>query len=1297
MKTTTFLLAVLLALTVSCVVRAEPVQGGLPLSAWAGMLRHPHSGMRERAVTSLAALGSAAAPASSALVDLLDDPEDGIRQSAVTALGKLGPAAVPSLRAALRDPRTHVRELAARALGPLAGADSSRALTDALRDPEATVRLAAAEGLLKQLTPSAQAPPAVAATLIALLERQEPELVRGSLRLLAQAGPAASAAVPALRRLLRARDRSATDRPLVRQNLLILEALPCLGPEARAAIPEVTEILTQPIPPNLGNETTELMRDQRVGAAAVLLAFGVEKDRACTVLVEELEFRLGRNSSSSSSAEQRQRKIRTLLIQGRLPPPGQPLVAPAGPAALSEAALGALSRGLLSREDAVRAGSLQVLSCCSNVPAGWLPRLRQLADEDVAATVRRWAVALLGCQGAPLAREDFEELIAGLELPGGWQRRGRFNTWTYDWRSVVLPALVASAPASVPHLVRALEAANPATREGAAETLARMARSDRPEMRAAARQALPALKKCADQGLPTLFTDWAAVWAALALAPIREDRQASLQGLLKARERLHLHQHGLLTARGVVTSAPERVAGPLREALVEMGELATVELSCMLSPRSRSREAALEMLAELAEGGKVPSALRVLLSALDAPFEQVRLETVAVLRRLPETHLRAFAPALRRALSSSSSQVRVEAGWTLSQLNEERDRVRAILLQLVLAHEGSGATRAPAALVEIGAPAAMAPDLLRIAANRHNDPLLLHVYFRAAPEPLGPLAALLENSEQRIWAVDNLAELGPAVVPVLQPALSHASPEVRRAAVEVMRRLGLGGRTAAPRLQRLLRDPDPGVGLTAAAALCAMHQAGEEVMPILLAGLAGGDSAGRELAASSLGYLGERAAPAVPALRRALAADEPAVRRAAALTLGQLGAPAAVAVADMVTLAVREGDNPLRSALLESAEAILREHPDDSPAAVRAVLALLDHPDEEVRGAGASMLNRFRRDRVAPLVLPRLIPLLLTPGDSLCSFAENYVRSAGLAGVPYLVPLLNAPHPEVRRRAAQHLGNSSEERPAALLLLGALGDPEEEVRVAACEAFHGQERYLDLVLPALARRLECASKGVRVAAARTLATLGARARPAVPLLCAQAGAADDAMRAAVAHALTRIGGLDTPAAVALFSTLVRDPAAEVREKAIEALASLGPAGLPGLRQALEDSSPVLRKKALAAVANISSLPADLEPALSRLLHDPDPTLRGEAAATLAGLGPAAAPALPVLAPLLGDEDAGVRSGAAQALGAVGPPASALAPALKALLRDPQEKVRRAAAEALDRVGPVSSPRMDRAP
>jgi len=1287
--TSSSLLALQMVLTGSTVARAEPVQEGLPLSAWIAMLRHPHPDQRERAIASLAALGAGAAPAAFPLADLLADAEDNLRRAASAALVKLGPTAVPSLLPALRDPRAHVRERAARTLGQLAGPQSIQALTEALQDNDPTIRLAAAEGLLKQ----GASPAPVATTLIALLEQQDHDIRRGTLRLLGQAGPDAAGAVPALCRLLRGKDRIASARVILEENIPALEALPWLGPKARAAIPALVEILTRPIPSNLGSSTLELMLDQRVNAAAALLAFGVERDKAWAALVESLDFRPTRPSNPQLPSEQRQHKILTLLVQGRLPAPGQPVVLPAGPEAFEESVLAALSRGLVSRDEFVRAGTLQVLSYCSNLPADWTPRLRQLADEDVATAVRRRAVALLARQGALLTRMDLEELIAGLEYPGGWQRRGRTNVWTYDWRSVVAPALVASAPGSVPYLIQALESGNGATKEGAADTLFRMARSDRAGARTAARQALPALKKLARQELPTDFInvggfirDWSGPWAALALYHLGTERQAILNFLLTAREILDSYQDGrLVVPRGHAFTSPERLAGALREVLVEMGDMVTTELAGSLKKPIPTWYAAVETLGELAESGKVPGALAALQEALDAPVERVRLEAVGVLRRLPEARFRAVVPALRRTLTHDSYRVRVQAALALSRLKEERDRVRAVLLQLLFADTAVSLPAFFAALMEIGIPAQLAPELLRLASRRPDDSLVLQAYYRAAAEPLGPLADLLEYPEQRAWVMGHLELLGPAVVPVLTPALAHANPEVRRAAVEVLRRLGLGGQGAAPRLRRLLRDPDPKVVLAAAAALCAMNRADDEVLPILLAALAGSDGEGRRLAAVSLGLLDERVIQTVPALRRALRDDEPTVRLAAAQALGRLGPTAGVALPDLVGLAAKEGDPSQRLALLQAADSMVRSEPNDSPAAVRAVLGLLDHSDQGVRNEAASILNRFPREQMAPLILPRLFDLLMLPGDPLFSFAENYVRSSGAAGASHLARLLDDFHPEVRRRAVQYLGNSSEERLSATLLVRALGDPDEGVRIAACEALHSQEKHMDIVLPALSRRLECASRSVRVAAAQTLLSLGARARPALPHLLAQAGDTDASLRAAIARALTRIGGMEIREAAALFTALVRDPIAEVREKAIEGLASLGPPGLPGLRAALDDKELMIRRQALSAVANLSSLPADLEPALSRLLRDPDPILRGEAAATLASLGPAAAPALPTLAALLRDADANVRIGAAQAIAAVGKPAGDLAPPLKALLRDPQEKVRRAAAEALDKV------------
>ena len=86
----------------------------------------------------------------------LKDPDSRVRHHAADALGRLGPAARdagPSLVLALGDDDAVVRGVAARALGrigPAAPGAASRALTQALKDPDAGVR-AEAEKALRQV------------------------------------------------------------------------------------------------------------------------------------------------------------------------------------------------------------------------------------------------------------------------------------------------------------------------------------------------------------------------------------------------------------------------------------------------------------------------------------------------------------------------------------------------------------------------------------------------------------------------------------------------------------------------------------------------------------------------------------------------------------------------------------------------------------------------------------------------------------------------------------------------------------------------------------------------------------------------------------------------------------------------------------------------------------------------------------------------------------------------------------------------------------------------------------------
>jgi HEAT repeat protein len=128
----------------------------------------------------------------------LPDPGRPAR-SAVYAMAEIGLPSVPALLDLLASGGGHVRKLAAFALGEISGtaAEVTQALCRATTDPVAAVRINAVEALgLKPATPSS------VAALSAAIKDADPQVRFSAALSLAQIGPAAEQAVPALREAL---------------------------------------------------------------------------------------------------------------------------------------------------------------------------------------------------------------------------------------------------------------------------------------------------------------------------------------------------------------------------------------------------------------------------------------------------------------------------------------------------------------------------------------------------------------------------------------------------------------------------------------------------------------------------------------------------------------------------------------------------------------------------------------------------------------------------------------------------------------------------------------------------------------------------------------------------------------------------------------------------------------------------------------------------------------------------------------------------------------------------------------
>jgi CubicO group peptidase (beta-lactamase class C family) len=172
-----------------------------------------------------------------------------------------------------------------------------------------------------------------------------------------------------------------------------------------------------------------------------------------------------------------------------------------------------------------------------------------------------------------------------------------------------------------------------------------------------------------------------------------------------------------------------------------------------------------------------------------------------------------------------------------------------------------------------------------------------------------------------------------------------------------------------------------------------------------------------------------------------------------------------------------------------------------------------------------------------------------------------------------------------------------------------------------------------------------------------------------------------------AAALAQVG----PAEIESRISALRNPDADVRRNAAEALAGLGPRAVeavPALVAALNDPDIGVRWHSAVALGTMG--PGAVEP-LVRALRGADPMTRQGAALALGRMGPGAGGALHPLVDALRDPDASVRERAAEALGMLGPGAAAAAPALVRVFSDTDPYVQGKAAEALGRIGREAVP------
>ena len=261
--------------------------------------------------------------------------------------------------------------------------------------------------------------------------------------------------------------------------------------------------------------------------------------------------------------------------------------------------------------------------------------------------------------------------------------------------------------------------------------------------------------------------------------------------------------------------------------------------------------------------------------------------------------------------------------------------------------------------------------------------------------------------------------------------------------------------------------------------------------------------------------------------------------------------------------------------------------------------------------------------------------------------------------------------PEDRSRALHRLSRVGEAATLqAPIVIAALSDPDPTNRLLALGIVGDLESVKKSIILKLSTLLSDPDVHVRVAAAQAVASLGAKAEPAIP---------------------------------ALVKSLRADPEQRCPEAAA-ALAAIGDSALPAFARLLRDRDPDVRKTAIGGLGQLDSwqssgragaIGVNLAPQVEALASDPDIGVRTALATMLAGCQDNSQAALVTLQLLARDPAVEVRSTVARVFARPGFAIRGPASWWLALAKDCDRTVRIEVVQALPQTGLSESTVMDR--
>jgi HEAT repeat protein len=294
-------------------------------------------------------------------------------------------------------------------------------------------------------------------------------------------------------------------------------------------------------------------------------------------------------------------------------------------------------------------------------------------------------------------------------------------------------------------------------------------------------------------------------------------------------------------------------------------------------------------------------------------------------------------PALRSATEKDNPFLQMVSSWAIAKLNPDDKAAQTTAVdKLVQGLKSSD----PA---------------IRVAAAKGLQLL------QAPPEVVAPALVELikdDDPEVEMHAVDAIASLGESVVPRVTIGLKN--PQLKHAAVRVLRKLGPKAAGAVQPLVEAASDADAGLRMEINLALGAIGPAAAPATEMLAKSLESSDAGERESALYALRQIGPKAGAAARPLLRKVQADDSFDSMAAAWALARI-MPENEQVSVVVVRKLASGlGNPDTTVRMESASAL-----GDMGAAAKASAASLekaakDDGDAAVREAAAAALKRVK-------------------------------------------------------------------------------------------------------------------------------------------------------------------------------------------------------------------------------------------------------------------------------------------------------------------------------------------------